>query len=311
MDYQKLEERLLWQSAALMTVVAVAGTFMGLLTHSYAILLDGIFSFVAVFIKFMMLATSKLTAKENSRMFQFGYWQFEPLVLIAEGSFTLILVVYAGVTALMSLINGGHEMDFGLAIWYGVFFSIVDTAYYFYVKRINKRLRSNLVRFDNVSWSIDAALATGLLLSFAIAKGLTYTEYAYYTRYVDPCIIILLTIQMVPSALNILIPSVKQILGVAPSNLHNEVQSTMDDIMLKYGFRDYVSSVQQYGSMRIIDIDVLIRRSEALSVAQMDEIRTEIDEELGGRRVDKWLTVTFTARRRWMTRDYDAVDEEE
>lgn len=310
MDYQKLEERLLWQSAAMMTLVAVAGTFMGLISHSYAILLDGIFSFVAVIIKLMMIATSKLTAKENSRLFQFGYWQFEPLVLIAEGSFTLILVVYAGVTALMSLLNGGHEMNFGLAIWYGVFFSVADTAYYLYVKRINKRLRSNLVRFDNVSWSIDAALASGLLLSFAIAKGLTYTEYADYTRFVDPCIILILTIQMIPSALNILVPSTKQIIGIAPSNLHEEVQTIMDEIMVKYGFRDYVSSVMQYGSMKVIDIDVLIRRSEALSVAQMDDIRTEIDQALGGKRVDKWLTITFTSRRRWMTRDYDAVEDD-
>ena len=311
MDFQRQEQRLLWQSVVLMSLVAVAGSVMGMITNSYAILLDGIFSFVAVLIKLLMLATSKLTTKENSRMFQFAYWQFEPLVLIAEGSFTLILVVYAFITALISLLNGGHEINFGLAIYYALFFTIADTAYFFYVRRVNKKLSSNLVHFDNISWSIDAALAAGLLLSFGIAEILTWTEYKEYTRFVDPLIIMVLTLQMVPSALKILIPSIKQIIGIAPTNLHQEVQDIMEKLQEKYGFRDYVTSVQQYGSMKVIDIDILIRRSEPMGVVEMDSIRDEIDKALGGKHVDKWLTVSFTAGRRWMTRDYDAYEDEE
>lgn len=311
MNEQRQEQLLLWQSAGLMAMVGICATMVGTISNSYAILLDGIFSFVAVLIKFMMLATSKVIAKQNSRKFQFGYWQFEPLVLIAEGSFTLIMVVYAFSTAVISFLNGGHEMHFGIAIYYALFFTVADFSYYYYVKRVNKTLNSNLVHFDNISWSIDAWLTAGLLISFGIAYGMTFTEYAAYTRYVDPLILMALTIQMTPSALRILIPSVKQIIGVAPSDLHHEVQAVMDHIMAKYNFRDYVSSVQQYGSMSVIDIDILIRRDSPMHVLQMDAIRSEIDEALGGDECEKWLTITFTGKRRWMTPDYDAVDDDE
>lgn len=311
MEWQLIEQRLLWRSAAMMTLVAVAGTIMGIITNSYAILLDGIFSFVAVLIKLLMLTTSKLISKENSRRFQFGYWQFEPLVLITEGSFTLLIAIYAFSSAVIALLHGGHEMDFGLGIAYALFFTVADTAYYFYIKRINKRLQSNLVHYDNISWSIDAILAAGMLLSFAVAYGLRFTEWGQYTNYVDPIILMILSIQILPSSYKILKPSVQQIVGIAPSGLHTEVQNVMDDIVVRYHFKDYVTSIQQLGSMEIIDIDILVPKSLVMSIRAMDDIRNEIDLALGGRRVDKWLTVSFTGSRRWMTPDYDALDEED
>ncbi len=309
---QQIEQRLLWQSTGLMALVAVAATLMGILSNSQAILLDGIFSFVAVLIKLMMLATSKLISKETSRRFQFGYWQFEPLVLIVEGSFTLIVVVYAFALAIISLLHGGHAMDFGLGIYYALFFAVAEWAYYFYVKRVNKKLKSNLIHFDNISWSIDAMLTSSILLSFVVAYFVEQTEWAHYTKLVDPLIILFLSIQMTPSALKILIPSVKQIIGVAPRDLHDEVQTVMDDFMKRYRFRDYVTSVQQYGNMRMIEIDILLSKHHDIqTVVDADKIRAEIDEALGGRHVEKWLTITFTTTRRWMASDYDLEEDEE
>lgn len=42
-DMQAMEQRLLMQSAAMMLLVAVGGTVMGVLSNSHAILIDGIF----------------------------------------------------------------------------------------------------------------------------------------------------------------------------------------------------------------------------------------------------------------------------
>lgn len=82
---RSIEQKLLMQSVALMALVAVSGTIMGIVTGSSAVLLGGVFSFVDVVIKIMMLMTAKLVARETSKRFQFGFWQFEPLVLAVEG----------------------------------------------------------------------------------------------------------------------------------------------------------------------------------------------------------------------------------
>lgn len=310
-DVQRQEQRLLEQSAIMMTLVAVGGIATGVLSNSHAILVDGVFSVIAVLIKLLMIATSRLTSRETSKKFQFGYWQFEPLVLFTEGSFTLLVVFYAFFSGLLSIVNGGNPIQFDFAIVYALFFTIADGVYYGYVRHINKKLKSNLVHFDNVSWFVDCMLSAGLLVSFVLAEMLTYTPYAWLDRYVDPAILIVLSVQMVPTALKILIPSVKQILGVAPQELHEHVQKVMDEFIIRYDFKDYVSSVQEYGNTKIIEIDILVPKTyEVCQVVELDRIRNEIDEAIGFPQYQKWLTITFTTTRKWMAKDY-LLDEEE
>ena len=48
---RSIEQKLLMQSVALMALVAVSGTIMGIVTGSSAVLLDGVFSFVDVVLR--------------------------------------------------------------------------------------------------------------------------------------------------------------------------------------------------------------------------------------------------------------------
>ncbi len=306
----QLEQRLLWQSAGLMFIIALAATWFGIMTNSQAILIDGIFSFVAVVIKCLMIMTSKLTTRESSAKFQFGYWQFEPLVLMAEGGFTLIIVIYALINGLVSIFNGGHHMDFGLAIVYAVIFTAANSGYYWYVHQVNKRLRSSLIHFDNMSWLVDAALAGSLFVSFVVAYFVERTQYGYLSVYVDPLILVLLALSMLPIALKILVPAVKQVLGMAPLKLHEQVHGVMDEFMKRYRFKDYVSSVQRYGKIEFVEIDILIDKNYPVQqVEDLDRIRDEIDAALGGKSVQKWLTITFTTTKRWMAKDYESEED--
>ncbi|MFQ8977826.1 MAG: cation transporter [Veillonella sp.] len=83
---RSIEQKLLMQSVALMALVAVSGTVMGIVTGSSAVLLDGVFSFVDVVIKIMMLMTAKLVARVSDSNW---FLQFEPLVLAGRALFFL------------------------------------------------------------------------------------------------------------------------------------------------------------------------------------------------------------------------------
>jgi len=216
---RSIEQKLLMQSVALMALVAVSGTIMGIVTGSSAVLLDGVFSFVDVVIKIMMLMTAKLVARETSKRFQFGFWQFEPLVLAVEGFFILLIVIYALSSGITDLLSGGRHVDFGPAIYYAIFFTIADTAYYLYVRRINKSLQSNLIKFDNVSWYVDALLEAAILISFVVATMLEGTAYAEWAAYIDPIVLIVLAVQMLPSAIHIIVPSMNLFTSILISNL--------------------------------------------------------------------------------------------
>ena len=82
--------------------------------------------------------------------------------------------------------------------------------------------------------------------------------------------------------------------------------------MEKYNFKDYVSSVQVYGNTRIIEIDIqFLRTSHIRQIAEIDAIRNEIDQEIGGNPTEKWVTISFTGTRKWMAKDYLLEDDDD
>jgi len=194
------EQQLLKQSTVLMFAVAIAGIVTGFISGSESIMFDGFFSLIATFIKVLMLITAQLIAKESNQRFQFGFWHLEPMVLLIEGSFLLLIAIYAFLNGVFGIINGGRDIELGLVIVYAAVFTVVEFAYYFWVKRKNRKLKSTLIQFDNVSWLVDAMLSVGLLISFVTALVLKHQGYAQWAAYVDPAILILLALSMLAPA---------------------------------------------------------------------------------------------------------------
>jgi len=248
-----------------------------------------------------MLITAKLIAKESNQRFQFGFWHLEPMVLLIEGSFLMLIAIYAFLNGVFGIINGGREVELGLVIFYAGFFAVAEFAYFFYVRRRNRRLKSSLIQFDNISWLVDAMLSVGLLVSFIIALLLKQYGHGQWAVYVDPAILILLALSMLPPALKILRPALRDVLGIAPDQLDEKVRSVMEKAKLAHGFDDYISYVQKHGRARFIEIHIVLPADYPLrDVATLDRLREEISSQLGQADAARWLTISFTGDRKWI-----------
>ena len=52
----------------------------------------------------------------DHRRFQYGFWHLEPLVIALKASTLMVLVAYAFLSAVNSLLKGGYEPEFGVAL---------------------------------------------------------------------------------------------------------------------------------------------------------------------------------------------------
>ncbi|WP_248765802.1 cation diffusion facilitator family transporter [Pseudomonas protegens] len=295
------EQVLLKQSTVLMFAVAIAGIVTGFISGAQSILFDGFFSLIATFIKVLMLITARLIAKESNHRFQFGFWHLEPMVLLIEGSFLMLIAIYAFLNGVFGIINGGREVELGLVIVYAAFFAVAEFAYFFYVRRRNRKLKSSLIQFDNISWLVDAMLSVGLLVSFVIALLLKQYGHGQWAVYVDPAILILLALSMLPPALKILRPALRDVLGIAPDQLDEKVRNVMEQAKAAHGFDDYISYVQKHGRARFIEIHIVLPAHYPLQdVATLDRLREEISSQLGEADAARWLTISFTGDRKWI-----------
>ena len=295
------EQILLKQSTVLMFAVAIAGIVTGFISGSQSILFDGFFSLIATFIKVLMLITAQLIAKESNQRFQFGFWHLEPMVLLIEGSFLLLIAIYAFLNGVFGIINGGREIELGLVILYAAVFTVIEFGYYFWVRRKNRTLKSTLIQFDNISWLVDAMLSVGLLISFLTALALTHQGYAQWAAYVDPAILIVLALSMLAPAFKILKPALRDVLGIAPDALDDKVREALEIASARHGFEGYKTYVQKHGRARFIEIHIVLPSGYPLtSVKTLDALREEIAELLGKADSARWLTISFTGGRRWI-----------
>lgn len=295
------EQILLKQSTVLMFAVAIAGIVTGFISGSQSILFDGFFSLIATFIKVLMLITAQLIAKESNQRFQFGFWHLEPMVLLIEGSFLLLIAIYAFLNGVFGIINGGREIELGLVILYAAVFTVIEFGYYFWVRRKNRTLKSTLIQFDNISWLVDAMLSVGLLISFITALALTHQGYAQWAAYVDPAILIVLALSMLAPAFKILKPALRDVLGIAPDALDDKVREALEIASARHGFEGYKTYVQKHGRARFIEIHIVLASGYPLtSVKTLDALREEIAELLGKADSARWLTISFTGDRRWI-----------
>ena len=295
------EQQLLKQSTVLMFAVAIAGIVTGFVSGSQSILFDGFFSLIATFIKVLMLITAQLIAKESNQRFQFGFWHLEPMVLLIEGSFLLLIAIYAFLNGVFGIINGGREIELGLVILYAAVFTVIEFGYYFWVRRKNRTLKSTLIQFDNISWLVDAMLSVGLLISFLTALALTHQGYAQWAAYVDPAILIVLALSMLAPAFKILKPALRDVLGIAPDALDDKVREALEIASARHGFEGYKTYVQKHGRARFIEIHIVLPSGYPLtSVKTLDALREEIAELLGKADSARWLTISFTGDRRWI-----------
>ena len=287
-------------SIALTVFLGVLGVASGLATGSQAIIFDGMYSFVDVVPTIVSLLVVKLIARGTSHRFQFGYWHLEPLVGVLRDSILVVACIYAAIDAVNSLASGGHDVEYGLAaLWAGILCAI-GLGMTLFLSRRAKALQSPMLRLDARSWVVSAFLSLALLIGFAMAAALAGTPLQGWIPYLDAIALLSMALALLPMPLIGLWRSMSDVLQVAPGELDAQVHAVMDSVVKERQFLDYSSYIAKAGRGRFVEIHVLVSPESRIDTATADAIRRDVSERLNAATPNFWLTVDFTADRRWL-----------
>jgi len=298
-----LEQRTLKRSIIATLFVASLGVVFGLLAGSRSIVFDGVFSIIDAAMSGLSLLVARLIARGASQRFQHGFWHLEPMVATLNGSVLILLCLYAFLNAVQALLDGGRELAFDIAVLYAAVVLTICFAMYFYEKRVNRTVDSELLRIDIQGWLMAGLITTALLVAFALALLLERTPYAHWTPYVDSLLLMLLTACFLPVPVGIVRRALKEVLLVTPDDLDGQVHAAMVPVMEQWeGLLEYNSHVVKSGRGRFIEIHIMTRPDFGTTggVAMMDDIREQIASALPIPAERRWFTVAFTADERWV-----------
>jgi cation diffusion facilitator family transporter len=298
--YAMKEQTTLKFSIALTVCLGVLGVASGLITGSQAIIFDGMYSFVDVVPTVVSLLVVKLIERGSSHRFQYGYWHLEPLVAVLRDAILAMACVYAAVDAINSLYSGGHKVEYDLAaLWAGILCAIGISMTWFLSRRA-RALKSPMLEIDARSWVVSTCLSLSLLIGFGIAAALAGTPFKGWIPYLDAIALLAMALIMLPMPLIGLWRSMSDVLQVAPDELNARVHAVMDSVVKERQFLEYTSYIAKAGRGRFVEIHVLVAGNSQIDIATADAIRRDVSERLNAASPTFWLTIDFTADRRWI-----------
>ncbi|MCK3780689.1 cation transporter [Ensifer sesbaniae] len=293
------EQAVLKRSIAATIVVGTTGVLFGLLSGSVSIVFDGVFSAVDASMTLLALGVTQLIPKQSKR-FQMGFWHIEPMVLLFNAGLLTLLSFYAMVNAVGSILSGGNQLAFDWAIAYAAVVVVICLVMFFYIRRANRPIGSEFLALDVRAWAMSGVITAALLIAFLTAATLKGTAYAHWTPYVDPTILIVLTLCLIPLPIRTVFQALKEIFLVAPAELDERVRQAAANAVARHGFADYRTYVAKVGRSKMIEIYLIgTPETKVGTLAELDRIRAEIGVEIGDPGHDRWLTIAFTGEVQW------------
>jgi cation diffusion facilitator family transporter len=282
-------------------IVASLGIGYGLYVDSNAILLDGMFSLLSMGMTGLSLYTAFLVSKPDDKQFQFGYAHIEPLINVINGLLILITCLFAFISGVNTILDGGHELVLEHALVYAVLSTICCFGIYFIETSIAKSVDSELVKVDSQEWLVDGILSAAILVGFILVLIFDSMGYSRWNAYIDPILVSTLSIAASILPIKVLQRNLKEVLLVAPQNkAQRHVDRTIERLSKAYRFDGYTHHLAKTGRQYDLEINILVKDDLLWTTKRQDYIRQIIWDELSDDLGDTWLSVSFTGQERWL-----------
>jgi predicted Co/Zn/Cd cation transporter (cation efflux family) len=157
-----------------------------------------------------------------------------------------------------------------------------------------------MLAVDARSWAASALLSLALLVGFAAGALITRTRFHGWIPYVDSIVLLVMALVLLPLPLIGLWRSMRDVLQIAPGTLDRRVHEVMDAVVKQRGFLEYSSYIAKVGRGTFVEIHVLVPEGSRIDIEAADSIRSEVSGKLEAGTPTFWLTIDFTADRRWL-----------
>ncbi|MFG1400743.1 cation diffusion facilitator family transporter [Xanthobacter sediminis] len=303
------ERGVLRMSIAVTIAISTFGVGFGLLSGSFSILFDGVYSLIDASMSLLALTVVNLirsytdAAAASKRLrdrFTVGFWHLEPMVLGLNGILLMGVSAYAFFNAVSLLLDGGRPLEFGFAIVYAVVTVFACALAAVLEMRANRRIRSDFIALDARAWVMSGGITLALLVAFIIGAAIEGTAYGWLAPYVDPAVLAVVCLVLIPLPVGTVKQALADILLVTPSDLKAHVDEVARKAVATYGFKSFRAYVAKVGRAQQIELYFIVPSdAPARPIAEWDAMRDVIGNAIGPDSPDRWLTIIFTSDMEW------------
>ena len=297
----KLENKILKISMVGALFFALFGIAWGWTAQSEMIIFDGLYSFISLALTMLSLYINNFIAKKELDKYPFGKYILEPLVISFKSLIIGGMCLYSLIGAIQDVVHGGNTVEYGSALVYSIVSVIGCGGIYIFMKKKGDKISSELIKVEASQWLMDTLLSLGVLVGFVIAIILRNTRFSVLNVYIDPMMVIMVSVVFIKMPIQSFINAFKEILCVkADDEINDDIYLIVKEIEKEYKFEDSISRVSKIGGELRIEIDFIYNEESKLKdLDQMDCVREEVYDAIKHIDYNKWLNVSFTGDKKW------------
>lgn len=180
---------------------------------------------------------------------------------------------------------------------------------YLSVSQISALAGENLANLKALNATTNALNLSGNLTNLSTLSNLSFIHEFWldfvffidkFSHYIDPFLLAVLSLALCVSPLKIAVANFKDLVMLAPPALDERITQLMQEVSAKHGFKDYDTHTAKSGRFFMVEINILVDRDFAGSVASLDTIREEIEQALAIPSYKIWLSISFTTKAKWL-----------
>lgn len=207
----KKERQLLLFSTFSALLFAMLGIALGLMINSLVIVFDGVYSLVSLGLTLISLVAVLFIRKEEVSKDIERVKAIEYSVILFKGIAITLMCVFSFIAAVQAIMDGGREMNAGVALGFSIFSMIGCYSSYWVMKTQGRTLNSALVDAESKQWLMDTVISAAVFVGFMVAKALLFTPYAEYAQLADPIMVVMASMYFIIVPIKMIMSSLKQL----------------------------------------------------------------------------------------------------
>ena len=274
----RINQNVLRSSVICTVIYTVIALTIGFITSSQVNLFDGVFNLVGIALTYLSILAVKFIKKPDRGNYPFGKEAFEPFIALLQYAIILYICLSNIVTAINTILQGGHAIDLLSGISYGLFGAVYNTLVFGYLKMLTKKHSSAIADVEIDQWKFSLLLSMGILVGFSLSWFLNLTPWTVLTSYVDPALTLVITIMFGRTAILSIKGCIRELLGAKPTGeIEAIITEQVNNVCTAKDFKDRILRFGKVGGKVIIEIDYVIEKDSPLdSVVEQDKLRYQL-----------------------------------
>ncbi|MDD3988087.1 MAG: cation diffusion facilitator family transporter [Candidatus Omnitrophota bacterium] len=252
---------------------------VGIAVDSITLILDASASLVILAAAFLMNYAVKKIHQPPDDSYNFGYHKYEPLTAAIQSGLIIATCVVSIKFALQDIVHAEDTHSYSLPAIATFFAGLLGLFVTTYLKKIQRKVDSQMLRAAAQHWFIDTVLSFSVCLGFCFGLVMQSLGYTAITPYVDPVMAIMLAVFFISMPVRGGLRNLFELLDAAP--LEEGFAGKVKEVVEEYkprSFGVHRLRIRKAGQRIFVDICFLVK--ENLTVSQVEELAENFERDL-------------------------------